>query len=180
MSSSCAGCVSKCWDNSKYVTDCGNDDACLCEDPSFQSVGLNCPTHKYCIRLMFFQVVLQCLYSQCQTTVFGSALHHTLLACPSSALDIFDTLPPLIRHQGLRKRSGVLRMYNAGGQSASASASTIHKLARRSAAGSAIASALPTRNVPNLSSRSSLAVTSYSAPFITTTSSPRPATLLRS
>lgn len=34
------GCVSKCWDNSKYVSTCvkANETQCLCEDAEFQSV----------------------------------------------------------------------------------------------------------------------------------------------
>lgn len=48
--------------------------------------------------------MLQCLYSQCQTTQFGSALHHTLSACPNAGIDAVDALPPLIRNQRLRKR----------------------------------------------------------------------------
>ena len=90
------------------------------------------------------QVVLQCLYSQCQTTQFGSALHHALSECSDPEADTPDTLPPLIRHQGLRKRGNQL--------TASVSASgkvAVHSIARRSVVTSASArySARLTRSV---------------------------------
>ena len=120
------------------------------------------------------KVVLQCLYSQCQSTVFGSALHQTLAACPGSALDALDTLPPLIRHQGLRKRNNVMSIH--GAHSASVSVSTSRKLARRSAAGSVVRSARPTRSVPYLVlSKTHSTITSYSTTFATSTSISKPA-----
>ena len=88
-----------------------------------------------------FQVVLQCLYSQCPTTQFGSALHETLLACSNSGTDTLNALPPLIRHQGLRKRGNPSVGYASGHVSASA----IHSVARRSVSASAYVSARPTR-----------------------------------
>ena len=91
-------------------------------------------------------MVLQCLYSQCQTTQFGSALHQTLLACSDSGMDILDALPPLIRHQGLRKRGSPSIGYASGHLSASA----IHSVARRSVSASAHMSARPTRSVGHL------------------------------
>ncbi|CAD6592940.1 MAG: hypothetical protein ASARMPRED_006854 [Alectoria sarmentosa] len=124
------GCVSKCWDNSKYVSTCvkANETQCLCEDAEFQSV------------------VLQCLYSQCQTTQFGFALHQTLSACSGSGMDTLDALPPLIRHQGLRKRGSPSIGYASG----HLSGSTIHSVARRSVSASAYVSARPTRSVGHL------------------------------
>lgn len=124
------GCVSKCWDNSKYVSTCSKDNEtqCLCEDAEFQSV------------------VLQCLYSQCQTTQFGSALHQTLSACSGSGMDTLDASPPLIRHQALRKRGSS----NIGYASGHLSASAIHSVARRSVSASAYVSARPTRSVGHL------------------------------
>ena len=96
-----------------------------------------------------FQLVLQCLYSQCQTTQFGSALHQTLLACSGPALDTLDALPPLIRHQGLRKRGSPTISYASGHLSASA----IHSVARRSVSASAYVSARPTRGLGHLPAR---------------------------
>lgn len=93
-----------------------------------------------------FQVVLQCLYSQCQTTQFGSALHQTLSACTDHGMDTLDALPPLIRHQGLRKRGSPSIGYATGHLSASA----IHSVARRSVSASAYVSARPTRSVGHL------------------------------
>lgn len=93
-----------------------------------------------------FQVVLQCLYSQCQTTQFGSALHKTLSKCSDSGMDTLDALPPLIRHQGLRKR-GSPTIGNASGH---LSASAVHSMARRSVSDYAYVSARPTRSVGHL------------------------------
>lgn len=123
-------CVSKCWENSKYVSTCvqANETQCLCEDAEFQSM------------------VLQCLYSQCQTTQFGSALHHTLSVCTDSGMDSLDALPPLLRHQGLRKRGSPSIGYASGHLSASA----IHSVARRSVDASAHVNARPTRSVSHL------------------------------
>ena len=100
------------------------------------------------------QVVLQCLYSQCQTTQFGSALHRTLSACSGFDANTLEVLPPLIRHQGLRKR-GIANI--PGHVSASAvhsiarrSVSTVHSVTRRSVSASAFVSTRPTRRVSNL------------------------------
>ena len=90
--------------------------------------------------------MLQCLYSQCQTTQFGSALHQTLTACSDSGIDALDALPPLIRHQGLRKRGSQSIGYATGRLSASA----VHSVARRSVSASAYVSARPTRSVGHL------------------------------
>ena len=96
--------------------------------------------------LMEFQVVLQCLYSQCQTTQFGSALHQTLSACSDSGMDTLDASPPLIRHQALGKRGSPKVGYASGYLSASA----IHSVARRSVSASAYVSGRPTRSVGHL------------------------------
>ena len=102
---------------------------------------------------LMLQVVLQCLYSQCQTTQFGSALHHALLECSNPETDTPDFLPPLIRHQGLRKRGSQLTAsVSAPGQFRLVSASAkiaAHSVARRSVLASAFVrySARPTRSV---------------------------------
>lgn len=144
------GCVSKCWDNSKYVSTCSKDNEtqCLCEDAEFQSVCTPIMSRlpSKSALLMEFQVVLQCLYSQCQTTQFGSALHQTLSACSGSGMDTLDASPPLIRHQALRKRGSS----NIGYASGHLSASAIHSVARRSVSASAYVSARPTRSVGHL------------------------------
>lgn len=79
------------------------------------------------------QVVLQCLYSQCLTSQFGPALHHTLSACSDSTPDTPDVEPPLIRYQSLRKRGAP----TTGAASGHVSASAVHSVARRSASASA-------------------------------------------
>lgn len=89
-----------------------------------------------------FQVVLQCLYSQCQTTQFGFALHQTLSACSDSEMGTLDAWPPLVGHKGFRKRGSA----SSGYASAHLSASAIHSVARRSVSASAYVSARPTRS----------------------------------
>lgn len=120
-------CVSKCWDNSKYVSSClkANETQCFCEDTEFQSV------------------VLQCLYSQCQTTQFGSALHHTLSVCTDYGVDTSDASPPLVRHQSIRKRGSP----SIGSASGHLSASVIHSVARRSVSASAYGTTRPTHSI---------------------------------
>ena len=86
------------------------------------------------------QVVLQCLYSQCRTTEFGSALHHALCECSDLGLDTSDFLPPLIRQQGLRRRA------NLDTIDATASASATHSVSRRYASVSAGIHSRPTRS----------------------------------
>ena len=134
-------CVSTCWDNSKYISTCVkvNETQCLCEDADFQGVR-TAIVHVKCLTNIL-QVVLQCLYSQCQTTQFGSAVHLTLSACSNSGMDALDALPPLIRHHGLRKRGSPSNGYVSGHLSVSA----IQSVARRSVSASAYVSARPTR-----------------------------------
>ncbi|KAL2353730.1 hypothetical protein BJ546DRAFT_109054 [Cryomyces antarcticus] len=111
--------VPKCWDNSKYVSDCMNAVNCLCQDEAFQNA------------------VFQCLYSQCPTAQFGAALHHALSECPT---DIFGghAAPPLLRHDSINKRTANNHGYNYG--SAPAPRPT-----RRFASASAPAYTRPTR-----------------------------------
>ena len=49
--------------------------------------------------------MLKCLQSQCHTAQFGSALHHTIARCSDYFSSLSNVIPPLIRHQGLRKRA---------------------------------------------------------------------------
>lgn len=118
-------CVIKCWDSSIFVSTCSSETKCLCKDAFFQSA------------------VLQCLYTQCQTSQFGSAVHHALLKCSTYETDDFENSPPLIRRQGLRKQgSGTVRNI-----SSHASASVIRTTVRRSAASSAFYSPYPSGSV---------------------------------
>ena len=102
---------------------------------------------------MSLQVVLQCLYSQCQTTQFGSALHHALSECSDPKTGAPDISPPLIRHQGLRKRgSQPIVPVSAPARVVMVSASAKiadHSVARRSVVASGLArfSARPLRSV---------------------------------
>lgn len=135
-------CVPKCWGNSKYVSTCDNEVRCLCQDSHFQSVSVatRFVDFELIVLLTILQVVLQCLYSQCQTTQFGSAIHHALSECSDDGLDTFNFLPPLIRHQGLRKRASLDAVY------ATASASATHSVSRRYASVSAGSNPHPTRS----------------------------------
>ena len=109
-----------------------------------------CPCHIVVFYLRcvadVFQVVLQCLYSQCQTTQFGSALHHTLSVCTDYGVDISDVSPPLVRHQGIRKR-GSPSISSASGH---LSSSAIHSVARRSVSASPYGTTRPTRSIGHL------------------------------
>ncbi|KAI9813508.1 MAG: hypothetical protein M1832_006306 [Thelocarpon impressellum] len=79
-------CAYRCWENSKFVSVCGTKLDCLCDDMDFQNA------------------VFQCLYSQCQTAQFGSALHHAIAACPLDDQEDSKAAPRLIRGARVRKR----------------------------------------------------------------------------
>ena len=138
-------CMSQCWNNTKFVSACAeaNKAQCLCTDAGFQSVRTPSMSwmHLKCIANIF-QVVLQCLYSQCQTTRFGTALHQVLSACTDYETDTLDASPPIIRHQGLRKRGSPSNVYASGHLSATAA----HSVARRSFSVSAYVNSRPTRS----------------------------------
>jgi hypothetical protein len=50
------------------------------------------------------QSLFQCLYSQCDTAHFSSALHHTISQCSSVGGEIIFLVPPILNHDGLRRR----------------------------------------------------------------------------
>lgn len=91
---------------------------------------------------LIFQAVLQCLYSQCQTAQFGSALHHALSKCSGLETGIAYLSPPLLREQGLRKRN----KRTVEDTSDLGLAPAIGSVARQSASASAT-SKRPTRSV---------------------------------
>ena len=93
------------------------------------------------------QTVLQCLYSQCHTAQFGSALHSTITRCSDYSSLVPDVLPPLIRHQGLRRRASSDNVQVSARPQASArpgaalaSVTLSHSVQRRSVSASATAS----------------------------------------
>lgn len=92
-------------------------------------------------RLPSTQTVLQCLYSQCQTAQFASALHHAIAQCFDNDSQSNDIPPALIRHQGLRLRA-IPRAYAI----TSISASAFHSVASRQSSCSAPGSTRPTRS----------------------------------
>ncbi|KAA8576042.1 hypothetical protein EYC84_006205 [Monilinia fructicola] len=80
------GCATRCWENTKYVSQCMDKNICLCRDAEYQNS------------------VFKCLYSQCDTAHFGSALHHTITQCVGVADNILLAVPPISNHDSLRRR----------------------------------------------------------------------------
>ncbi|QSZ30827.1 hypothetical protein DSL72_000385 [Monilinia vaccinii-corymbosi] len=82
------GCATRCWENTKYVSKCTdkNKNTCLCHDAEYQNS------------------VFKCLYSQCDTAHFGSALHHTITQCVGVADNMLLAVPPISNHDSLRRR----------------------------------------------------------------------------
>lgn len=91
--------MSICWDNSKYVSTCVHDTACLCTDDGFQNVGIICVRSTPLFYAESLQAVLQCLYSQCHTAQFGLALHFALTKCATYNNGPSALLPHLLIHQ---------------------------------------------------------------------------------
>lgn len=143
IANNCIVCVAKCWDNSRFVSTCSNDTNCLCKDDFFQSVSVLSSTGASVHVWPFYQAVLQCLYTQCQTSQFGAAVHQALLTCSTYETFYSNNLPLLIRHQSLRKRSN----RTLGNMSSHASASVIRSIARRSTTFSAFTNAYPSKSV---------------------------------
>lgn len=136
-------CVTKCWDNSKFVSTCSSETSCLCKDVFFQSVSVFSSKGASVRIWPSYQAVLQCLYTQCQTSQFGAAVHHALLQCSTYETNDSSDLPPLIRRQGLRKRSNRI----LGNVSSYASASVIRSIVRGSPAFSAFYNPYPSQSV---------------------------------
>ena len=88
------------------------------------------------------KTVFRCLYSQCQTAQFGSALHFTLIECVDHKVQNSMVVPKLIGQHDLRKR---VEHYPGFGSMVS-SASVIQSSQRRYASVSASTSARPTRS----------------------------------
>ena len=94
---------------------------------------------------MIFKAVLQCLYSQCPTAQFGSALHVALSECSSYITEGSAILPHLIRQQGLRKRDSYQSSQISGSKVGHAPVSAGYSILRRSASVSAFVSSRPSR-----------------------------------
>ncbi|THV54083.1 hypothetical protein BGAL_0034g00030 [Botrytis galanthina] len=80
------GCAVRCWENTKYVSKCVDKNTCLCKDAEYHNS------------------VFKCIYSQCDTAHFGSALHHTITQCVGVADNIILAVPRLSNHDSLRRR----------------------------------------------------------------------------
>ncbi|KUJ07322.1 uncharacterized protein LY89DRAFT_363312 [Mollisia scopiformis] len=79
-------CAINCWENTKYVSKCSTDVGCLCSEPDYTNS------------------VYQCLFSQCDTVHFGSALHHVIAQCFGSGNEILFAVPPIPNRDDLRRR----------------------------------------------------------------------------
>ena len=114
------------------------------------------------------QVVFQCLYSQCSTSNFGPALHHAISRCTSDGHEFLSIHPPLIRHDGLRKRWD----FEADQQSGSLLSSAFASYPTQSAGNGQT----PTKVLkgpffmPNFGLEESTVVSPYLAPVVTATS----------
>ncbi|KAF7926612.1 hypothetical protein EAE99_005807 [Botrytis elliptica] len=80
------GCAVRCWENTKYASKCVDKNTCLCQDAEYHNS------------------VFKCIYSQCDTAHFGSALHHTITRCVGVADNIILAVPRLSNHDSLRRR----------------------------------------------------------------------------
>ncbi|PBP22992.1 hypothetical protein BUE80_DR006161 [Diplocarpon rosae] len=98
-------CALRCWENTKYVTKCSGNPSCLCSDANYQSS------------------VFQCIYSQCDTAHFGSALHHAMAQCLGTKNEVFFAVPPIPNRDSLRRREEEYaageKLYGSGSGSAS-------------------------------------------------------------
>lgn len=65
-----------------------------------------------------FKSVFQCLYSQCDTAHFGSALHHIIAQCYGTGNEILFALPPIPNRDTLRRREAAYaagaKLYGSG------------------------------------------------------------------
>jgi len=86
IDTSAPSCAVSCWENTKYVSKCLDDNACRCSEAAYQNS------------------LFQCLYSQCDTAHFGFALHHTISRCSSLGSEIILSIPRTPNHDALRKR----------------------------------------------------------------------------
>lgn len=98
--SSQPNCAIRCWENTKYVSKCFDDHACLCTETDYQFS------------------VFQCLYSQCDTSHLNSALHHAISQCSNIESYILPALPPVSNHELLRQREAEylagIKLYGSG------------------------------------------------------------------
>lgn len=62
--------------------------------------------------------VFQCLYSQCETAHFGSALHHVIAQCFGTGNEILFAVPPIPNYDSLRRREAEYaagaKLYDSG------------------------------------------------------------------
>lgn len=86
IDTSAPSCAISCWENTKYVSKCLDDNACLCSEAAYQNS------------------VFQCLYSQCDAAHFGFALHHIISRCFSLGSEIILSIPSSPNHDALHRR----------------------------------------------------------------------------
>ncbi|PQE06173.1 Extracellular membrane CFEM domain protein [Rutstroemia sp. NJR-2017a BBW] len=97
-------CALHCWENTRHISKCRDSDDCLCREPEYQNS------------------IFKCLYSQCDTAHFGSALHHSIAQCSGAVSDVtLLTIPDFPNHDSLRRREaeylGGARLYGSGSDS---------------------------------------------------------------
>ncbi|KAG4438602.1 hypothetical protein IFR05_005926 [Cadophora sp. M221] len=99
-------CALRCWENTKYVSKCLEDHACLCSDPNYQNVCFSPALLAFFSNyfLNSHKSVFQCIYSQCDTAHFGSALHHAIAQCFGTSNEVFFAVPPIPNRDALRRR----------------------------------------------------------------------------
>lgn len=108
------GCATRCWENTKYVSKCLDDNLCLCNEDNYQNASSRTAYDKLLIVALANtkQAVFQCIYSQCDTVHFGSALHFTISQCTGLGNQIVPEMPPIPNHDLLRRQEV---QYLAGG-----------------------------------------------------------------
>lgn len=110
----CSDCATRCWENTKYLSGCADKTTCLCHDVEYQNVrhtltpfnrhyNTNC---QICVRRLTYRIqsIFKCLYSQCDTAHFASALHYTITQCAGVAENLLFAEPPISNHDSLRRR----------------------------------------------------------------------------
>lgn len=67
---------------------------------------------------MYIKSVFQCLYSQCDTAHFGSAVHHVIAQCYGTGNEVLFVVPPIPNRDSLRRREAEYaagaRLYGSG------------------------------------------------------------------
>jgi hypothetical protein len=71
------GCAISCWENTKYVSKCLNDIACLCSEPGYQNVGYIHPQCTGSKKLIPFRSLSTSAYTRSVTRLISGRLFTT-------------------------------------------------------------------------------------------------------